>query len=133
MIGVHKVGESLRVSLSGGRIVEATVKAIHETMEGLRLQVSFGDETALIYLWQSSRRFDRGLQPSVPPLFPVGWEEKAILPEISANGCRTHVHPIHNHVPLGFAWHLLGGGHCCAAGLLQTLLCVLPVPGCDKR
>ena len=43
------------------------------------------------------------------------------------------VHPIHNHVPLGFAWHLLGGGDCCAAGLLQTLLCVLPVSGCDKR
>jgi len=43
------------------------------------------------------------------------------------------VHPIHNHVPLGFAWYLLGGGDCCAAGLLQTLLCVLPVSGCDKR
>jgi hypothetical protein len=52
MIGAHKVGDRLRVSLSGGRIVEATVKAIHETTEGLRLQVSFGDETALIYLWQ---------------------------------------------------------------------------------
>ena len=28
------------------------VKAILETTEGVRLQVSFGEETALIYLWQ---------------------------------------------------------------------------------
>jgi hypothetical protein len=25
------------------------------------------------------------------------------------------------------------GGDCCAAGLVQTLSCVLPVSGCDKR
>ena len=37
---------------SGGRIVEATIKAVVETTEGVRLQVSFGEETALIYLWQ---------------------------------------------------------------------------------
>jgi hypothetical protein len=48
----HKVGEHVLVKLSGGRIVEAEVKAIRETTEGLRLQVSFDDETALIYLWQ---------------------------------------------------------------------------------
>jgi hypothetical protein len=40
------------VKLSGGRIVEATIKAIVETTEGVRLQASWGDETALIYLWQ---------------------------------------------------------------------------------
>jgi hypothetical protein len=40
------------VKLSGGRIVEATVKAVVETTEDVRLQVSFGDETALIYPWQ---------------------------------------------------------------------------------
>jgi hypothetical protein len=45
-------GDRLQVKLSGGRIVEATIKAIVETTEGLRLQVSFGEETALIYLWQ---------------------------------------------------------------------------------
>ena len=42
----------MRVKLSGGRIVEATIKAIRETTEDVRLQVSFDDETALIYLWQ---------------------------------------------------------------------------------
>jgi hypothetical protein len=40
------------VKLSGGRIVEATIKAIVETTEGVRLQVSFGEETSRIYLWQ---------------------------------------------------------------------------------
>jgi hypothetical protein len=40
------------VKLLGGRIVEATIKAIVDTTEGMRLQVSFGDETALIYPWQ---------------------------------------------------------------------------------
>jgi hypothetical protein len=44
----HKVGDHLRVKLSGGRIAEATIKAIVNTTEGVRLQVSFGDETALI-------------------------------------------------------------------------------------
>jgi hypothetical protein len=48
----HKVGDHVLVKLSGGRIVEATVKAIVDTTDGLRLQVSFGDETALIYEWQ---------------------------------------------------------------------------------
>jgi hypothetical protein len=36
----------------GGRIVEATIKAVVETTGGVCLQVSFGDETALIYAWQ---------------------------------------------------------------------------------
>jgi hypothetical protein len=41
------------VKLSGGRLVDAEIKAIIETTEGTRLQVSFGnDETARIYLWQ---------------------------------------------------------------------------------
>jgi hypothetical protein len=48
----HKVGDHLLVKLSGGRIVEATIKAIIDTTDGVRLQVSFGDETAQIYLWQ---------------------------------------------------------------------------------
>jgi hypothetical protein len=42
----YKVGDHLQVKLPGGRIVQATIKAILETMEGLRLQVSFGSETA---------------------------------------------------------------------------------------
>ena len=48
----YKVGDHLLLKLSGGRIVEATIKAVRETTEGVRLQVSFGDETALIYPWQ---------------------------------------------------------------------------------
>jgi hypothetical protein len=48
----HEVGDHLLVKLSGGRIVEATIKAIRETTEGVRLQVSFGEETALVYPWQ---------------------------------------------------------------------------------
>jgi hypothetical protein len=48
----HKVGQMVMVKLSGGRLVEATIKAVTETTEGTRLQVSFGEETALIYLWQ---------------------------------------------------------------------------------
>ena len=48
----HKVGDHVLVKLSGGRIVEATIRAVVETTEGVRLQVSFGSETALIYPWQ---------------------------------------------------------------------------------
>jgi hypothetical protein len=45
----YKVGDHLLVKLSGGRIVKATIKAIVDTTEGVRLQVSFENETALIY------------------------------------------------------------------------------------
>ena len=48
----HKVGDHLLVKLSGGRLVQATIKAIIDTTDGVRLQVSFGEETARIYLWQ---------------------------------------------------------------------------------
>jgi hypothetical protein len=40
----YKVGDRVLVKLSAGRIVEATIKAIVDTTEGVRLQVSFGDE-----------------------------------------------------------------------------------------
>jgi hypothetical protein len=41
------------VSLSAGRVVDATVKAIINCTDGVRLQVDYGkDETALVYLWQ---------------------------------------------------------------------------------
>ena len=46
----YKVGDHVLVSLSGSRIAEATIKAIVETTEGVRLQVSFGDETAQIIM-----------------------------------------------------------------------------------
>jgi hypothetical protein len=48
----HKIGDHVLVKLSGGRFVEAEIKAIVDTTEGMRLQVSFGDATARIYLWQ---------------------------------------------------------------------------------
>jgi hypothetical protein len=48
----YKFGDHLQVKLSDGRIVEATIKAVVDATDGLRLQVSFGNETALIYLWQ---------------------------------------------------------------------------------
>jgi hypothetical protein len=48
----YKIDDHLLVKLSGGRIVQATIKAIVDTTEGVRLQVSFGDETARIYDWQ---------------------------------------------------------------------------------
>ena len=48
----YKVGERVRIKLSAGRLVDAEIKAIVETTEGKRLQVSFGEETARIHLWQ---------------------------------------------------------------------------------
>jgi hypothetical protein len=45
----YKVGDHVQVKLSGGRIVQATIKAILEKTDGVRLQVSFGSETASIY------------------------------------------------------------------------------------
>jgi hypothetical protein len=48
----YRVADHLRLKLSGGRIVEAMIKAVVETTDGMRLQVSFGEETALIYPWQ---------------------------------------------------------------------------------
>jgi len=41
------------MKLAGGRIEEATIKAVIEHIDGIRLQVDFGhDQTALIELWQ---------------------------------------------------------------------------------
>jgi hypothetical protein len=48
----YEVGEHVIVQLSGGRVVDAEIKAIIETAQGKRLQVSFREETARIYLWQ---------------------------------------------------------------------------------
>jgi hypothetical protein len=48
----HMVGDHVLVKLSGGRLVQATIKAIVDTTDNVRPQVSFGDETARIYEWQ---------------------------------------------------------------------------------
>jgi hypothetical protein len=47
-----KVGDRVTVSLSAGRVVDGVVKAIINRMDGVRLQVDYGDETAFVYLWQ---------------------------------------------------------------------------------
>lgn len=48
----YKVRDHVMVKLSEGRLVDAEIKAIIDTTEGIRLQVSFGNETARIYVWQ---------------------------------------------------------------------------------
>jgi hypothetical protein len=55
----YKVGDSVKIKLSGGRLVDAEIKAIVETTQGKRLQVSFGDETARIYVWQVVEKLNR--------------------------------------------------------------------------
>jgi hypothetical protein len=51
-ISEFRVGDRIMVQLTGGRLVDAEIKAIIETIQGERLQVSFGEETARIYPWQ---------------------------------------------------------------------------------
>jgi hypothetical protein len=51
----YAVGDTVLVKLSGGRLVEGVVKAIQEKSDGLRLQVSFDQRTALLHLWQVER------------------------------------------------------------------------------
>lgn len=48
----YEVGDRVKIKLTGGRLADAEIKAIIETPQGKRLQVSFGEETARIYLWQ---------------------------------------------------------------------------------
>jgi hypothetical protein len=44
-----KVGDHIRVSMPGGKIVEAVIKAILDTTDGLKYQVAFGnDQTATV-------------------------------------------------------------------------------------
>ena len=48
-----KVGDHVTVSLSAGRVVDGVVKAVINRVDGVRLQVDYGeDETALVCLWQ---------------------------------------------------------------------------------
>ena len=58
----YKIGYHVLVKLSGGRLVEAEVKAVRETTEGVRLQVSFGNDTALIYLCRLLRERDQRMR-----------------------------------------------------------------------
>jgi hypothetical protein len=40
----RKVGDHIRVSMPGGKIVEAVIKAIIDKTDGLHYQVDFGKE-----------------------------------------------------------------------------------------
>jgi hypothetical protein len=47
----HAVGDSIKVNLHNGKVVDATIRAIIDG--GEKLQVDFGkDETALVQKWQ---------------------------------------------------------------------------------
>ena len=51
----HKfqVGDCVTVTLHTGRLVDATVKAVIERTDGIRLQVDYEtDKTALVELWR---------------------------------------------------------------------------------
>jgi hypothetical protein len=48
-----KVGDHIRVSMHGGKIVDATIKAIIDTVGGGKYQIDFDvQRTALISEWQ---------------------------------------------------------------------------------
>ena len=51
----YKIGDHYDSVATVSPAVEATIKAIVESTEGVRLQVSLGEETALIYPWQIVR------------------------------------------------------------------------------
>jgi hypothetical protein len=51
-----KIGDRILVSLSSGRVEEATVKAVIQQDNETRLIVDYGyDETATVSLWQVRR------------------------------------------------------------------------------
>jgi hypothetical protein len=52
----YNVGDRILVSLSAGRVEEATVKAVIQESNETRLIVDYGyDETATVSLWQVRR------------------------------------------------------------------------------
>jgi hypothetical protein len=52
-----KVGDRVSVTLHTGLLVDATVRAIVERTDGVRVQVDYGkDETALVELWRVHRK-----------------------------------------------------------------------------
>jgi len=63
----YQVGQHVTVKPPGGGLVEAEIKAVIETTEGKRLQVSFGEETARIHLWQVVERLRYGYNFSSRP------------------------------------------------------------------
>jgi hypothetical protein len=48
-----KVGDKIKVNMHAGKIVDATIKAIIDSTDGMKYQVDFGfDQTALVQEWQ---------------------------------------------------------------------------------
>jgi hypothetical protein len=48
-----KVGGKIKVNMHAGRIVDATIKAVIDSSDGVKYQVDFGfDQTALVHEWQ---------------------------------------------------------------------------------
>jgi hypothetical protein len=49
-----KVGDRVKVSMHGGKVVDAVIKAVIDRTDGLHYQVDFGNEqTALVGEWQA--------------------------------------------------------------------------------
>ncbi len=46
----YKVGDRVKIKLTGGRLVDAEIKAIIETADGKRLQVSFGEDSPDLFV-----------------------------------------------------------------------------------
>jgi hypothetical protein len=56
----HKVGDKIRVSMHGGNIVDAVIKAVINKTDGPRYQDDFGfSQTALIREWQICEELTR--------------------------------------------------------------------------
>jgi hypothetical protein len=48
-----KVGDRVRVSIHGGKVVEAVIKAVIDRRDALHFQIDFGNQqTALVADWQ---------------------------------------------------------------------------------
>jgi hypothetical protein len=49
----RKVGDKIKVNMHAGKIVDATIKAIIDSTDGVKYQVDFVlDQTVLIHEWQ---------------------------------------------------------------------------------
>ena len=48
-----EVGDKIKVNMHAGKIVDATIKAVIDSTDGVKYQVDFGhDQTALVHQWQ---------------------------------------------------------------------------------
>ncbi len=48
-----KIGDKIKVNMHAGKIVDATIKAVIDSTDGVKYHVDFGhDQTALVHQWQ---------------------------------------------------------------------------------